>query len=235
MRVRLLVVEDDAKLRELLRRGLVEEGFAVDVTGAGTDALWRASEFPYDAAVLDIGLPDLDGLSICHELRRRGRWVPIVMLTALDGVEDRVRGLDVGADDYLVKPFAFAELVARVRALVRREPVPRPAVLEIGDLRLDPAAHEVHRGQQPIEVTAKEFALLEYLMRHSGEVLSRARLVEHVWDTAYDGDLHVVNVYIAYLREKIDRPFGRSSIRTVRGAGFQLIDDQAAHARLDQD
>jgi two-component system OmpR family response regulator len=227
MTVRLLVVEDDAKLRDLLRRGLVEEGFAVDVTGSGQDAVWHASEFGYDAVVLDIGLPDLDGVTVCQRLRARGCWAPIIMLTALDGVEHRVRGLDVGADDYLVKPFAFAELVARVRALVRREAIPRPATLAVGDLRLDPATREVERAERRIELTAKEFALLEYLMRHCGEVVSRARLVEHVWDNAYDGDLHVVNVYIAYLREKVDRPFARSSIRTVRGAGFRLTDDTA--------
>ena len=227
--MRLLIVEDDAKLRDVLRRGLVEEGFAVDVTGSGVDALWQANEFGYDAVVLDIGLPDVNGITVCQQLRERGCWAPIIMLTALDGIEHRVRGLDVGADDYLVKPFAFAELTARLRALIRREVVPRPTSRTVGDLRLDPATHEVWRGDQRVHLTGKEFALLEYLMRHPGQVLSRIRLAEHVWDSAYDGDLHVVNVYIAYLRDKIDRPFGRASIRTVRGAGFQLTDD----ARLD--
>jgi two-component system OmpR family response regulator len=227
MVVRLLLVEDDTKLRTVLRRGLIEEGFAVDVTGSGTDALWQASEFAYDAVVLDVGLPDIDGMSVCRQLRERGRWAPIMMLTALDGVEYRVRGLDVGADDYLVKPFAFAELTARLRALLRREATPRPATLTVGDLTLNPATRAVRRGVSGIELTAREFALLEYLMRHPGQVLSRVRLAEHVWDSAYDGDLHVVNVYIGYLRDKIDRPFGRTSIRTVRGAGFQLADDRA--------
>ncbi len=228
--MRLLVIEDDAKLRELLRRGLVEDGYAVDATGSGEDGLWRATEVEYDAVVLDLGLPDVDGITLCRRLRSAGCWTPVLMLTALDGVEHRVRGLDVGADDYLVKPFAFAELVARLRALVRRDAVPRPSLLEVGDLRLDPATREVHRGDQPIELTAKEFALLEYLMRNSGEVLSRTRIVEHVWDSAYDGDLHVVNVYVAYLREKIDRPFGRSSLITVRGAGYRLYDDVSRRA-----
>jgi two-component system OmpR family response regulator len=223
--MRLLVVEDDAKLRDLLRRGLVDEGFIVDVTSSGEEAVWQASEFGYDAVLLDLGLPDLDGITVCRQLRERQCWAPIMMLTALDAVEHRVRGLDVGADDYLVKPFAFAELVARLRALLRREPTPRPAVLAVGDLRLDPAARLVARGDRSIGLTAREFALLEYLMRNAGTVLSRTELIDHVWDSAFDGDLHVVNVYIAYLRDKVDRPFGRSTIRTVRGAGFLMRDD----------
>jgi two-component system, OmpR family, response regulator len=225
--VRLLVVEDDDKLRALLSRGLAEEGYAVDVATDGVDAVWQATEHPYDAVVLDLGLPDIDGFAVCRQLRERSRWMPILMLTALDGVEHRVRGLDVGADDYLVKPFAFAELVARLRALMRRGVTPRPARLAVGDLVLDPASRTVARDRRPIDVTAKEFALLEYLMRHPGEVLTRTRLVEHVWDSAYDGDLHVVNVYVAYLRDKIDRPFGRASLETVRGAGYRLHDDLA--------
>jgi two-component system OmpR family response regulator len=225
--MRVLVVEDDPKLRSLLQRGLVEEGYAVDVTGEGADAIWWVTEHAYDAVILDIGLPDVDGLTVCRELRGRGCWVPVLMLTALDGVEHRVRGLDVGADDYLVKPFAFAELVARLRALVRREAGPRPTSIDVGDLHLDPASREVRRGRHPIHLTAKEFGLLEYLMRHSDEVLTRTRLVEHVWDNAYDGDLHVVNVYVAYLRDKVDRPFGRSSITTVRGVGYRVRDDLA--------
>jgi two-component system OmpR family response regulator len=225
--VRLLVVEDDDKLRALLSRGLAEEGYAVDVATDGVDAVWQATEHPYDAVVLDLGLPDIDGFAVCRQLRERSRWMPILMLTALDGVEHRVRGLDVGADDYLVKPFAFAELVARLRALMRRGATPRPARLAVGDLVLDPASRTVARDRRPIDVTAKEFALLEYLMRHPGEVLTRTRLVEHVWDSAYDGDLHVVNVYVAYLRDKIDRPFGRASLETVRGAGYRLHDDLA--------
>jgi two-component system OmpR family response regulator len=227
MCVRILVIEDDDKLRALLGRGLAEEGYAVDVVSTGVDAVWRATEHPYDAVVLDLGLPDIDGFAVCHQLRERGCWVPVLMLTALDGVDHRVRGLDVGADDYLVKPFAFAELGARLRALLRRTSTPRPARLAVGDLMLDPASRTVTRDDERIDLTAKEFALLEYFMRHPGEVLSRTRLVEHVWDSAYDGDLHVVNVYVAYLRDKIDRPFGRASLQTVRGAGYRLHDELA--------
>jgi two-component system, OmpR family, response regulator len=226
--VRILVVEDDAKLRSLLARGLAEEGHAVATVGGGVDAVWQATEEIFDAIVLDLGLPDRDGFSVCRELRENGCWAPVLMLTALDGVEHRVRGLDVGADDYLVKPFAFAELLARLRALLRRGATPRPTRLVVGDLALDPAARTVARGDQRIDLTAKEFALLECFMRHPGEVLSRTRLVEHVWDSAYDGDLHVVSVYVAYLREKIDRPFGRASLMTVRGAGYRLHDELAA-------
>jgi len=228
--VRILVVEDDDKLRALLGRGLAEEGYAVDVASNGIDAVWQATEHPYDAVVLDLGLPDIDGFEVCCQLREHSCWVPVLMLTALDRVDQRVRGLDVGADDYLVKPFAFEELVARLRALVRRGKTPRPVRLTVGDLVLDPAARSVWRGEQEIDVTAKEFALLEYLMRHPGEVLSRTTLVEHVWDSAYDGDLHVVNVYVAYLRDKIDRPFGRTSLGTVRGVGYRLRDEMAGAA-----
>ncbi len=224
------MVEDDAKLRTLLSRGLAEHGYAVDGAGTASDAIWRASEYAYDAIVLDVGLPDSDGFSVCHHLRRRGCWVPVLMLTALDAVDHRVRGLDVGADDYLVKPFAFAELVARVRALLRRGAEPRPTTLSVGDLELDPASRTVSRAGVAIGLTAKEFALLEYFMRHGGEALSRTRLVDHVWDSAYDGDLHVVNVYVAYLRDKIDRPFGRASLQTIRGVGYRLHDDQLVAA-----
>jgi two-component system OmpR family response regulator len=220
--VRILVVEDDAKLRLLLGRGLAEEGYAVDVAGTGADAIWRVAEYPYDAVVLDVGLPDTDGFSVCQTIRERGHWVPVLMLTALGEVDHRVRGLDVGADDYLVKPFAFAELIARLRALLRRGAEPRPTTMRVGDLALDPASHTVMRGGTRVELTAREFSLLEYLMRYRGEVISRTRLVDHVWDSAYDGDLHVVNVYVAYLRDKIDRPFGRATIETVRGAGYRL-------------
>jgi two-component system OmpR family response regulator len=230
--VRILVVEDDPKLRDLLRRGLGEEGYAVDAERTGADAVWRAREFGYDAAILDIGLPDTDGFAVCRELRAHDCWIPVLMLTALDGVDHRVRGLDVGADDYLVKPFAFAELCARLRALVRRGSRPRPTAIAVGDLVLDPAAHAVTRGSASIQLTAKEFALLEYLMRHPGQVVSRTRLIDHVWDSAYDGDPHVVNVYVAYLRDKVDRPFGRACIETVRGAGYRLRDD-ATNAAAD--
>jgi two-component system OmpR family response regulator len=220
--MRLLVVEDDPKLCALLARGLAEEGYAVDTSVDGTDALWRATEYDYDAIVLDVGLPDVSGMTVCRRLRERGRWTPVLMLTALDSTQDRVMGLDVGADDYVVKPFAFAELLARLRALQRRGATPRPARLRVGDLLLDPASRQVSRRGQAIDLTAKEFALLEYLMRYPGQVLTRTRLVEHVWDANYDGDLHVVNVYVAYLREKIDRPFGTATLETVRGAGYRL-------------
>jgi two-component system OmpR family response regulator len=232
--VRALVVEDEVKMAGLLRRGLEEEGYAVDVAGDGKEALWLASENPYDAIVLDVMLPDLDGLEVCKRLRDSGHWSPVLMLTARDGVPDRVSGLDAGADDYLTKPFSFAELLARLRALVRRGAPERPAALRVGDLTLDPAARRVTRDGAPIELTAREFALLEYLMRHPGEVLSRTRLIEHVWDFAYEGDSNVVDVYIRYLRQKIDRPFGRASLETVRGAGYRLR-EEAPGAPTDPD
>ena len=225
MALRILVVEDDDKLRGLLQRGLQENAFAVDVEATGTDGLWRAKEFGYDAMVLDVMLPDIDGFTVCQRMRAAQCWTPVLMLTARDGVPDRVRGLDVGADDYLLKPFDFAELTARLRALIRRGARPRPSVLAVGDLVLDPATHEVSRGDTAVTLTAKEFAMLEYFMRHPEQTVSRARLLQHVWDNDFDGDPHVVSVYIAYLRNKIDRPFGRSSLRTVRGAGYRLRDD----------
>jgi len=224
--VRILVVEDDAKLRAVLARGLAENGYLVDVASTGNEAVWRGAEFPCDVVVLDVGLPDIDGFSVCRNLRAHGCWVPVLMLTARDAVDDRIRGLDVGADDYLVKPFAFAELLARLRALLRRVPTPRPTVLTVGDLALDPATRVVSRGTQSIALSRKEFELLLYFMRYPGQVLSRTRLVEHVWDSAYDGDLHIVTVYVAHLRDKIDRPFGRTSLRTIRSAGFRLVDDR---------
>jgi two-component system, OmpR family, response regulator len=223
--VRLLVVEDAAKMGGLLRRGLREEGHAVDLVRTGADAVWLGTEREYDAVVLDVMLGDIDGFEVCRRLRDRQRWMPVLMLTARDAVEDRVRGLDVGADDYLTKPFAFVELLARLRALGRGRRPERPVVLRVGDLSLDPARHEVRRGSTPIPLTAREFGLLECLMRHPGEVLGRTRLLELVWDFAFDGDPHVVTVYVGYLREKIDAPFGRSTLRTVRGAGYQLRDD----------
>jgi two-component system OmpR family response regulator len=223
--VRVLVVEDEVKMAALVRRGLEREGYAVDIAGDGTDALWAAREQDYDAIVLDAMIPAPDGFTVCRTLRDEGRWAPVLMLTARDGVEDRVRGLDAGADDYLTKPFAFAELFARLRALTRRGAVERPAVVEAGDLTLDPATHVVRRGEQVVELSAKEFALLEFLMRHPDEVLSRQVILEHVWDFAYDGVSNVVDVYIRYLREKVDRPFGRQSIRTVRGSGYRFAGD----------
>ena len=209
-------------MASLLRRGLTEEGYVVDVVSNGVDAVWLATEESFDAIVLDVVLPDIDGFEVCHRLRRAGRWAPLVMLTARDDVSDRVRGLDAGADDYLTKPFAFEELFARVRSLVRRGPHERSPVLEVGDLALDPAEHSVRRGSEPIRLTPKEFALLQFFMQHVGEALTRSRLLEHVWDFAFDGDPNIVDVYIGYLRDKIDRPFGRGSIATVRGVGYRL-------------
>ena len=220
--MRLLVVEDEPKMAELLRRGLEREGYAVDVVHDGTDAVWAIAETEFDAVVLDAMIPRPDGFEVCRQVRAKGRWTPILMLTARDGVEDRVRGLDSGADDYLTKPFAFAELFARLRAITRRDVVERPTVLEVGDLILDPATREVRRGDTRIELSPTEFSLLEQFMRHPDQVLSRSHMLEHVWDFAYDGTSNVVDVYVRYLREKIDRPFGRSSIETVRGVGYAL-------------
>jgi two-component system OmpR family response regulator len=226
--MRVLVVEDIEKMAALLRRGLSEEGYAVDVTMTGEDAVWMAIEHPYDAVVLDVMLPDLDGYEVCRRIRHGGQWAPVLMLTARDGVTDRVQGLDAGADDYLTKPFAFVELLARLRALIRRGHHERPPVLAIDDLTLDPATKVVRRGERAISLTAKELSLLEYFMRHPGEVLSRTRILEHVWDFAYDGDSNVIEVYVRYLREKIDRPFGKDSIQTVRGVGYRLADGSRA-------
>jgi two-component system OmpR family response regulator len=221
-----LVVEDSVKLAELLRRGLQEEHFAVDVTHSGEEAVWLAGETDYDVIVLDIGLGAMDGFDVCRQVRAAERWSPILMLTARDAVEDRVRGLDCGADDYLVKPFALSELFARLRALLRRGRPSRPAVVAVGDLTLDPATGEVRRGDRPLALSGKEYAVLEYLMRHPGEVRSRSDVLQHVWDFAFDGDPHIVTVYIGYLREKIDRPFGRASLETVRARGYRLRDDR---------
>ncbi len=223
--MRILVVEDGLKLAGLLRRGLEEEGYAVDVVQTGADAVWAGTENPYDAIVLDVMLPDIDGFTVCRRLREGDRWAPIIMLTARDAVVDRVAGLDAGADDYLTKPFAFSELLARLRALIRRGPGERPAVLLVGDLALDPAAHRVTRGSTAVDLTAREFALLEYLMRRPGQVLTRTQILEHVWDFGFEADSNVVDVYIRYLREKVDRPFGLATIETVRGSGYRLRED----------
>ena len=220
--MRILVVEDDRKMAGLIKRGLAEEGYAVDLAFNGIEGIWAGTENPYDAIVLDIMLPDIDGFEICRQLRSRQRWAPIIVLTARDAIEDRVTGLDLGADDYLTKPFSFAELLARLRALIRRGPTERAAVLRMGDLALDPASHEVTRGSTHVALTAKEFALLETFMRRPGQVLSRSQILEHVWDFGFDGDSNVVDVYVRYLREKIDRPFGLDSIETVRGSGYRL-------------
>jgi two-component system, OmpR family, response regulator len=225
--MRLLIVEDSAKMASLLRRGLTEEGYAVDVVSNGIDGVWLATEQSFDAILLDVVLPDIDGFEVCRRLRRAGRWAPLLMLTARDDVADRVRGLDAGADDYLTKPFAFEELFARVRSLVRRGPHEQSPVLEVGDLVLDPAEHAVWRGDRPVNLTPKEFALLQYFMQHPGKALTRARLLEHVWDFAFDGDPNIVDVYVRYLREKIDRPFGRTSLETLRGVGYRLRNESA--------
>ena len=220
--MRVLIVEDELRMASLIRRGLVSEGLATDVAGTGEDALWMAQAHDYDAVVLDVMLPGIDGFETCRRLRGAGVWAPVLMLTARDAVEDRVSGLDSGADDYLVKPFAFAELLARLRALTRRGELERPTVLAVDDLRLDPAQHEVVRGSTRIELSAKEFALLETFMRRPGEVLSRHHLLEHAWDFAYENRSNVIDVYVRRLRRKIDVPFGRESLETVRGAGYRL-------------
>jgi two-component system OmpR family response regulator len=223
--MRVLVVEDEVKMAGLLKRGLEEEGYAVDVLRTGTDALWAGAENPYDAIVLDVMLPDLSGFEVCRQLRAGGNWAPVLMLTARTAVADRVAGLDAGADDYLTKPFSFSELLARLRALVRRGAGERPAILQVGDLAFDPASRRVTRGSVVVELTAKELALLEFFLRRPGEVLTRSQIIEHVWDFGYDGDSNVVDVYVRYLREKIDRPFRRDSIETIRGSGYRLRDE----------
>jgi two-component system OmpR family response regulator len=220
--MRVLVVEDELRMASLIRRGLSAESLAADVATTGEDALWMAEAHDYDAIVLDVMLPGLNGFETCRRLRTNGVWAPVLMLTARDAIEDRVAGLDNGADDYLVKPFAFAELLARLRALVRRGEVERPSVLSVGDLTLDPATREVRRGQAEIALAAKEFCLLETFMRRPGEVLSRLHLLEHAWDFAYDARSNVVDVHVRRLRQKIDEPFGRRSLETVRGAGYRL-------------
>ncbi len=220
--MRVLVVEDEPKMAGLVKRGLEEEGIAVDVSGRGEDAVWMAGSTEYDVVVLDVMLPGLDGFEVCRRLRADEVWTPVLMLTARDAVEDRVAGLDGGADDYLVKPFSFDELLARLRALARRGSAERPAVLEAGDLRLDPATRRASRGEVEIALSQKEYALLETLMRRPGLALSRLQLLEHAWDDTYENRSNVIDVYIRYLREKIDRPFGTDTIETVRGVGYRL-------------
>ena len=220
--MRVLVVEDERKLGELLRRGLGEEGYATDLAARGEEALWMAQAVPYDAIVLDVMLPGADGFEICRRMRSGGVWAPVLMLTARDAVDDRVSGLDAGADDYLTKPFAFEELLARLRALTRRAPVERPPVLQVGDLRLDPAAHRAWRADEELDLSAKEFALLELFMRRPGVTLSRTQLLDGAWDFAFESRSNVVDVYVRYLREKIDRPFGHHSLETIRGVGYRL-------------
>jgi two-component system OmpR family response regulator len=209
-------------MASLLERGLREEGYAVDVASDGPDGLWMATENDYDAVLLDIMLPGFDGFDVCRRMREAGRWAPVLLLTAREGVDDRVQGLDAGADDYVTKPFSFAELAARVRALIRRGPGTRPAALEVGDLRLNPATHRAFRGDVDLELSPKEMAVLELLMRNAGAVVTRTQILEHAWDSNYDGGSNVVDQYIAYLRKKADRPFGRRDIETVRGVGYRL-------------
>ncbi|WP_430647594.1 response regulator transcription factor [Agromyces sp. GXS1127] len=223
--MRLLVVEDETRLAEGLKRGLEAEGFAVDVAATGTDGLWLARENRYAAILLDIMLPGLNGYLVCRALRDADDWTPVLMLTAKDGEWDQVEALDTGADDYLTKPFSFAVLVARVRALIRRGAAPRPAVLTAGDLELDPATRAVRRGDAPVELTAREFAVLEFLIRRAGEVVAKREILEGVWDFDFDGDPNIVEVYIRHLRNKVDRPFGRDGIQTLRGAGYRLAVD----------
>ncbi len=223
--MRVLVVDDDARMAGAIRRGLQYEGLVVDVAAGGEEALRVAGTTEYDVVVLDVLMPGLDGFETCRRLRDRGRWMPVLMLTARDSVEDRVHGLDGGADDYLTKPFSLAELTARLRALVRRGPVERPSVVKVGDLRLDPATRDVRRGDVAISLSAKEFTLLEAFMRRPGHVLSRAQLLEAAWDLGYEQRSNIVEVYIRGLREKLDRPFGVRSIETVRGAGYRLRRD----------
>jgi two-component system, OmpR family, response regulator len=223
--VRALVVEDEPKLAALIQRGLTEDGHVADVAGSGEDAVWMAVATPYDAIVLDVMLPGMDGFATCRELRRREVWTPVLILTARDAVEDRVHGLDTGADDYLVKPFSFAELVARLRALARRAPVERPAVLQVGELRLDPAGKRTWRGETELSLSPTEFALLEFFMRRPGVTLSRDDLVRGAWDMAFEHRSNIVDVYVRYLRAKIDRPFERQSLETIRGVGYRLRED----------
>ena len=223
--VRLLLVEDDPAMAAMLSRTFRREGYAVDAVATGADAVWGITETDYDVVVLDAMIPPPDGFQVLRTIRARRRWVPVLMLTARDAMTDKVRGLDSGADDYLTKPFAPAELLARVRALTRRDPMERPTELRVADLVLDPAARSVHRGDAPVNLSAKEFALLQELMRRAGETLTRTHLIEHVWDFAYDGGSNVVDVYVRYLRDKVDRPFGRDTIHTVRGVGYRLDPD----------
>ncbi|MBA2477337.1 MAG: response regulator transcription factor [Sporichthyaceae bacterium] len=220
--MRVLVVEDDERMARAIQRGLQSEGFAVDVALDGTDGLWHATEFTYDALVLDVMLPGIDGYELCRRLRAAGNWAPILVLTARDGELDETRALDLGADDYLAKPFSYQVLVARLRALLRRGRPARPTVLTAGDLRLDPATHAVWRGDTPVALSPRQFAVLELFMRRPGEVLSKTVILEHVWDFAYEGDPNIVEVYVGQLRRRIDEPFGRQSLQTIRLVGYRL-------------
>ncbi|MGH3356906.1 MAG: response regulator transcription factor [Nocardioidaceae bacterium] len=223
--MRILVVEDDKRMARAVQRGLEAEGYAVDLAYDGSDGLWLAAENPYDAMVLDIMLPGASGYDVCRTLRDGGNWMPILMLTAKDAEEDEARALDNGADDFLAKPFSYMVLLARLRALLRRGRPERPQTLSSGDLRLDPAEHRVWRADSPVELTPRQFALLELLMRRAGEVLSKREILEHVWDFAFEGDPNIVEVYVGQLRQRVDRPFGRASLETVRHVGYRLNPD----------
>ena len=223
--MRALVVEDETRLADGVRRGLEAEGFAVDVASTGTDGLWMARENEYSVILLDIMLPGMSGYRVCETLRAESNWTPIIMLTAKDGEWDQVEALDTGADDYLTKPFSFAILLARIRALVRRGAAERPSILTAGDISLDPANRSVMRGEAPIDLTSREYAVLEYLLRRRGEVVTKREVIENVWDFDFEGDPNIVEVYVRHLRNKIDRPFGREAIQTLRGAGYRLGSD----------
>jgi len=220
--MRILVVEDDKHVARAVKRGLEAEGYAVDVAFDGSEGLWLATENAYDAMVLDIMLPAVSGYELCSKLRDASDWTPILMLTAKDAEEDEARALDTGADDFLAKPFSYMVLLARLRALLRRGQRERPSLLTAGDLRLDPAEHRVWRGDAVVELTPRQFALLEFLMRRAGEVLSKREILEHVWDFAFEGDPNIVEVYVGQLRQRLDRPFGRCSLQTVRHVGYRL-------------
>jgi two-component system OmpR family response regulator len=225
--MRVLVVDDEVRLADGVRRGLEAEGWAVDVAHDGVDGLWHAREFRYDAVVLDLMMPGMSGWAVCAQLRAEGNWTPVLMLTAKDGEWDQVEALDAGADDYVTKPFSHPVLVARLRALVRRGARERPAVLAVGDLRVDPAARTATRGDTHLDLTSREFAVLEFLVRRAGQVCSKREVIENVWDVDFEGDPNIVEVYVGHLRRKVDRPFGRTTIETVRGAGYRLADDDA--------
>jgi two-component system, OmpR family, response regulator len=221
--MRILIVDDEMRFADGLRRGLVAEGFAVDIAGTGTEGLWLARENDYAAIILDIMLPRMSGYRLCEILRKEMIWTPVLMLTAKDGEWDQIEALDTGADDFLTKPFSFSILLARIRALIRRGARERPAVLEAGDLCVDPAARQVRRGAEAIVLTTREFSVLEFLIRRKGDVVSKREILEGVWDHDYEGDPNIIEVYIRHLRNKLDRPFGRAAIETIRGAGYRLV------------
>ena len=225
MTVKLLLVDDDTALTSSLQRGLQAEGFVIDVSADGLDALWRAEEASYGAIILDIMLPGRNGFAVCAELRKRGDWTPILMLTAKDGDLDQAEALDTGADDYLTKPFSFAVLVARLRALLRRAEVRTLSPMTVGDLHIDPARMIAARGSTRIELTTRQFHVLEHLVRHAGSVVSKQDLLDAVWSSEFEGDPNIVEVYVHRLRRQIDEPFGRHSLQTVRGAGYRLVDE----------